>query len=55
MDTLVAQYGQPIFHSEAVDDPHELLQDGTTALNLKFAIPPITQVSVMFPKVLKTV
>jgi hypothetical protein len=53
MDALVARYSRPTFQSEAMEDLHELLQDETTALNLKFAIPPIVQVSAILPKTLK--
>jgi hypothetical protein len=53
MDALVAQYSRPIFQSEAAEDLDELLQDERTALNLKFAIPPVAQVSAMLLKALK--
>lgn len=50
MDALVAQYSRPISQPEAPEDLAELLQDEATALNLKFAIPPIAQVSVILHK-----
>jgi hypothetical protein len=53
MDALVARYSRPAFQSEATEDLHDLLQNETTTLNMKFAIPPIVQVSAMLPKALK--
>lgn len=43
MDALVTQYSRPIFQPEAPEDLTELLQEEATALNLKFAVPPIAQ------------
>jgi len=53
MDALVAQYSRPIFQSEAAEDLDELLQNETTTLSLKFAIPPIAQVSAILPGTLR--
>lgn len=53
MDTLVAQYSRPNFESKATEDLDELLQDERATLNLKFAMPPIAQVSVTLSKASK--
>jgi hypothetical protein len=47
MDALVAQYSRPMFQPEAPADLEELRQEEAPALNLKFAVPPIAQVSKM--------
>ena len=52
MDALVAQYSRPVLQSEAAEDLSELLQD-ETALSLKFAMPPIAQVSAILLKALR--
>lgn len=47
MDSLVAKYSRPAaFTNETFEDQQEDLQNDTTpALSLKFAMPPVAQVS----------
>lgn len=48
MDSLVARYSQPAVWEEtaAADEQDELLQT-TPSLNLKFALPPVSNVSLL--------
>lgn len=46
MDTLVAQYSRPMFEKENYDQDDQMeLYQGTPSLSLRFAMPPIAQVS----------
>lgn len=49
MDSLVAQYSQPAFERETYSEDEQLeLYQPTPSLSLKFAMPPVAQVSVDF-------
>jgi 20S proteasome subunit beta 5 len=46
MDTLVAQYSKPMFEKENYDQDDQMeLYQGAPSLSLRFAMPPVAQVS----------
>jgi hypothetical protein len=48
MDTLVARYSQPLFEQEYSQDDQMELYQPTPSLSLKFAMPPVAQVSCFY-------
>ena len=46
MDTLVAQYSQPMFEKENSQEEQLDLYQGTPNLSLRFAMPPVAQVCI---------
>lgn len=46
MDTLVAQYSKPMFEKENYNEEDQMeLYQGAPSLSLRFAMPPVAQVS----------